>query len=354
MEKRDLSSSNIKKGIKISIGLSLLASLAVIFFTIEEETWHTLLRVKPFVLSINLIATLLMWLAGGLRTRVLARALGEELSLLETTEIFLAGAFMANVTPSSTGSGPLLLYLLYRKGIPLGKASTIMFIQAICRLFFFSFLVPILYIFFPGYIESGIIPIQLFNLVIGISLLISLASLYFIWKPRILYRFVKGLQKAPFIKKYLQSEKAQSIMAMVLEETENFHLAVEKITQKKKGVLIYSLLITVFYWIFFFSIPSLTLMGFGEEPHFFRSSIMQTMLNLVLPFVPTPGSSGVAEFGFVAIFAPFINKHLIGLITIAWRFFTFYLPTFVGGLIIVKIYAISIFNNRKNNGTKES
>lgn len=349
MEKKEISSSNLKKGIKISIGLSMLASLIVIFFTIEDKTWTTLLKVKPFFLIISFMAALLMWLAGGWRIKMLSRALGEKITLLETTEIYLAGAFMANVTPSSTGSGPLLLYLLYKKGIPLGKASTIMVIQAISRLFFFTIMVPSLYLLFPGYIDPGVIPIHIFNLVIALSFLISVAFLYFIWKPRTLYHFIKSLKRISMIKKYLQSEKGRKIMDKILEETENFHLAIEEITHKKKWILLYSLGITCIFWVFFLSIPSLTLMGFGEEPHFLRSYIMQIIFNLVLPFVPTPGASGVAEFGFLAIFSPFVNKHLVGLIVLAWRFFTFYLPTLVGGLIIVKIFAISIFNNRHNS-----
>ena len=80
----------------------------------------------------------------------------------------------------------------------------------------------------------------------------------------------------------------------------------------------------------------LILNGLGLEPHYLKSYVMQTIYYLVIPYMPTPGSSGIAELGFASLFISFIPGGLIGLVTFIWRFITFYLHLFVGGVFAFK------------------
>ena len=85
--------------------------------------------------------------------------------------------------------------------------------------------------------------------------------------------------------------------------------------------------------------------GLGVEPHYFRAYIMQTILYLVLPYMPTPGASGIAEVGSASLFVAFIPEKLVGLVTFGWRLFTFHLVLLVGGFFAF----IEISKHRSNS-----
>jgi hypothetical protein len=59
----------------------------------------------------------------------------------------------------------------------------------------------------------------------------------------------------------------------------------------------------------------------------------QVMIVLIMAYVPVPGGSGVAEFGLATLFAPFVPSHILGVFIVAWRFFTYYIPLTLGGLL---------------------
>ena len=85
--------------------------------------------------------------------------------------------------------------------------------------------------------------------------------------------------------------------------------------------------------------------GLGAEPNFFRAYVMQTIVYLILPYMPTPGASGIAEVGSASLFIAFIPQQLVGLVTFGWRLFTFHLVLLVGGIFAFR----EISKHRGNN-----
>ena len=113
---------------------------------------------------------------------------------------------------------------------------------------------------------------------------------------------------------------------------------------KKKNELVLGGLFTVLFWACLFTVIPVLLMGMGAEPHFFKAYVMQTILYLVLPYMPTPGASGIAEVGCASIFVAFIPSNLIGLVVFGWRLFTFHLVLIIGGFFALR----EIGKNRSN------
>lgn len=131
-----LNKETIKKGLELSLLVSVLALGGLVLFTINEETISKLLSVNTFYLFLALIISCLMWGLGGLRIKLISDAVGEELSLSKAVKIFLVGAFVSNVTPFASGGGPAQVFLLHKDGFSLGKSTTVIVIQFVLRLMF--------------------------------------------------------------------------------------------------------------------------------------------------------------------------------------------------------------------------
>ncbi len=332
----------IKKGLKLSLIVSLITLLVLFYLTINEETISKLSNVNPWYLILAIIINLLMWTIGGLKIKVIANALGEYISLKSAVQTFLVGSFISNVTPFASGGGPFQVLLLNKRGISLGKSSTIIIVQFIMRLLFFSVLSPIFLLLFPNLIDSGLIPKGLFDLLIIISLLISAIIIYFIWKPekiKILADKLKNLKLLQFLTKDKRSEE---LIDRLYQEMDEFHQSLWQLARYNRSSLWWAGLFTVVFWTLFFLIIPVVLLGLDAEPFFFRSFIVQTIFYLILPYLPTPGGSGVAEFGFAALFSSFVPSAILGLVAVVWRFLTFYLVIICGGLILFKMVAKSI------------
>jgi len=130
------------------------------------------------------------------------------------------------------------------------------------------------------------------------------------------------------------------------EELREFHKSMELLAHHKLKVLL-AIISTVVYWSSLFLIIPVILKGLGYEPYYLKSYVMQTIFNMVIPYMPTPGASGVAEVAFASIFISFIPKGIIGIVTFLWRFITFYFILIIGGFFALRELG---WKRRKSNG----
>ncbi len=85
-------------GLKISLIISILTLVYLFSLTIDEDTVQKAISINPLYLTLALLVNFLIWVAGGWRIKLLVQALGEEISLKKSIEIFLSGSFISNVT----------------------------------------------------------------------------------------------------------------------------------------------------------------------------------------------------------------------------------------------------------------
>ena len=73
------------------------------------------------------------------------------------------------------------------------------------------------------------------------------------------------------------------------------------------------------------------------------------LLNLVLYFSPTPGGSGIAEAGFIVLFASLLPEGMVGIMAVLWRFTAEYFPFLLGAFISIRAFGSNIIaaNNLK-------
>ncbi|ACL69743.1 lysylphosphatidylglycerol synthase transmembrane domain-containing protein [Halothermothrix orenii] len=329
--------NTIKKGLKYAVVISLVISALIVLLTFDKASFErALASINPQFMGVLLFLLLINWLVAGLRIKILVTTVGGNITLLDGIIIYLSGAFVSNVTPFATGGGPFQVYFLHKKGLNVGKASIVVVTQFILRIFFFGILTPLFLIFFRWAISPGIIPDYLFYTAFGFGILFSTIIIIFSLVPGVTDTLLNYLFSIDKVKMFFKNnQRAKRLLVKARQELYDFRRSLSLLA-KYKGRLLLAGLCTALYWSTLFMIMPIILGGLNLEPHFFRSYIMQTIYYLVIPYMPTPGASGIAEIGFASLFVSFIPGDLIGLVTCIWRFITFYVVLTVGGIFALR------------------
>ena len=82
--------------------------------------------------------------------------------------------------------------------------------------------------------------------------------------------------------------------------------------------------------IFIYMVVPCLMLGLGADVDWLTVMGRMMFLNILLYFSPTPGGSGIAEGGFVLLFADSVPAGTVGVLAVEWRFIAEYLPFFVG------------------------
>ncbi|MFW6287793.1 MAG: lysylphosphatidylglycerol synthase transmembrane domain-containing protein [bacterium] len=329
-----LEARTVYKGLKFAIGLSLLFSAILILTTLDKEEFYYAVNRVDLLLLIKISILMLINIASaGMKFKVMISATGNKISLREAMNLHLAGSFISNVTPMATGGGPFQIYFLIKRGINLGQGTMIVVTQFIMRIFFFTFASIIFFIFFNDLISPGVLPSYIFYLTIGVGFVITLSLIILSIVPAVSDFLIHLLFKNNFLKKLVKkSYKLKRWIVNGRRELREFHESMELLVSHKDKLFLLALS-TIVFWTSIFLIIPVILNGLGHEPHYLRSYVMQTIFNLVIYYMPTPGASGVAEVGFASIFVSFIPRGIIGLVTFLWRFVTFYMILIIGGVV---------------------
>ncbi len=334
-------SSNQKQGLLLSLTFSLAALLAILYYTTSKETWKSLQQVQPLYLALALAAVILAWFIEGYRLKRIAGMLGEgkNISIFSYVKVFLTTFFFAGITPMAVGEWPALIFYLHKSGISLAESTAAMVIRTILTKLFFLVLAVILLILYEGHI-SGVETINLFFRM-ALALLVLSSSFYFIViiRPKIIWQVLKFLKKVPFLKPLASSRRLQKFFQRLREEAEQFHNSLSRLGKYNKGRLIFPALLTVAYWFTYFLVAPLLLMGLGLDFYFWSILVWHVLVVLIIAYNPVPGGSGFVELSLATFFAAYVPAHTIGIFVIAWRFFTYYLYLFFGGLLAARPFS---------------
>ena len=320
------------KGLKIAIGLSLLFSAIVVLATFDEEAFlKAISSLSPLIILEILILLAINYITAGMEVKIMVKATGNSLSLQEGIKSFLVSSFASNVTPIASGGGPFQIYFLHKRGISLGQATTVVLAKFVLRSFYFSFSSLFFLLFFNDLISPGALPDKVFYICIILGFLIAVGIIAFCISPDLINYIIKSLFRFKKVRNLVRKNYGlKRLLVRGRKELREFHHSMELLAQHKKSLLL-AACCTFLYWSSLFLIVPVILRGLGYEPNFFQSYIMLTIFNLIIPYMPTPGASGMAELGFASIFVSFIPKGIIGLVTFLWRFASFYLILIIGG-----------------------
>jgi uncharacterized protein (TIRG00374 family) len=318
-----------RHGLRVFLGISIIASLVILILTVRAETFDALSHLKPQGFVILIVAWFLFIILDGLRFQILTRAGDTPLTIRKATEVLLMGNFLAAVTPFQTGGLPIQLIVMNRHGINPGKATAFLAFRGMMIYLPVYSIAPFFAVSLLGLTGSGLLAMMMRYLFVLLAIIL-VAIIFAVASPKRMEKILLFIERK-------SKGRIHNLVAFIVKELAEFRSGMG-LFMKNHNIkyLIASILLSAVALFIYVLMPSLVLYGLGLDPAFPRAMFIQILLMGLLLFIPTPGAAAVAEAGGAAVFALVCPTHLLGIFVILWRLFTFYLGAFVGGVISLK------------------
>ncbi|MDO9534152.1 MAG: flippase-like domain-containing protein [Bacillota bacterium] len=323
-----------KKGLGISLALSIVTALFVFIYNFDEDTLESLLLVRIEYLLAALLMVFLLWIIEGLRIKLLVSTLSckESISIFAAMQVFLVTFFFASVTPLAAGEWPAHIYALNRLGLSLGESSAVTLTRSFLTKLVFTITAISMLIFFRGRLVPNFLN-QIFLYAVFVSVITVFFLLFVLWKPTVLDWFLCKAVTFSWGKYFFKNTpRGKKIYEFLGYELQEFLKTTRSLNRFKAGNLIAIIILTIAFWICFFSIGPVILIGLNKPVPYLQALIWLTVIQMIIVYIPIPGGSGVAELSLASIFVFFVPSSVVGIFVVAWRFFTYYLLLFFGGI----------------------
>ena len=333
-------SEKLMKRLTILFAFVVLISVAVIYFTFDIRALEYLTMFKPecILLALGCLAVGLFF--DGLRLITLADVTGAKLTLKQVVNVVLSNYFLALVTPGASGGAIAQIMFMRKAGVPVAKATVVVLVRTVMSIFFLILLVPVVL-----QNDSDIGEWMAPSVIMTVSVLFTALPVivFFLmrtqypekWLDKLTRRFSYNTRQNCFIW-YEEFKNAFKIMA------KHPLKVLRAFVESGLSLLgIYATVPAFFTGLSNFSFDLCEVMG------------RMILLNLVLYFSPTPGGSGVAEVGFVALFSNILPDGVVGIMAVMWRFAAEYLPFLLGAFVSIRAFGADVMNMASISGNKK-
>lgn len=333
-------SEKLMKRLTVLFACVVMISVAVIYFTFDIRAleYLTMFEPKCILLALGCLAIGLFF--DGLRLITLADVTGAKLTLKQVVNVVLSNYFLALVTPGASGGAIAQIMFMRKAGVPVAKATVVVLVRTVMSIFFLILLVPVVL-----NVDSDIgewMPASV----------ITVVSTIFVSLPVIAFFLMRTSYPEKWLDKLTGkfSQNARQNCFIWYEEFKNAFVVMAKHPVKVFRAFMESGLSLLFIYA--------TVPAFFTGLVNFQFDLPQVMgrmilLNLVLYFSPTPGGSGVAEVGFVALFSNMLPDGVVGIMAVLWRFTAEYLPFLLGAVVSIRAFGADVMNMANLTGGKK-
>lgn len=321
---------NWRRGVKLSLALSICTAAILVFSTFKPETLNLLrgFNLRYLALAVAMLAGAVV--IEGYRISLIAISMGGQLTWLQGCSVFLGTTFASLSTPMGLGEIPALSWFYSHCGFNPGLAVA----AAIVRNFTtkLAFLAGIIYLF--GFcrqrIQFGPVTGDLFSLVALFFLLSLVLNASYVLLPGIFSRLF-GLLPACLFQGRLGRWRQG-----LTHEAQEFDMGLRQLWSRHPLLLFPVGLLSLGYWGLYFGILPVLARGLNLYPNPAAIISRQFVLTLALPFIPIPGGSGAMELAMAGVYRGLIPRAFIGVLILSWRFFTYYLLLLLGAMTAIR------------------
>lgn len=307
----------------------ILGNVLFTLVTTDRSVLYSLTEFKPHYILLAMGMALIPWVTNTLRVLIWTRFLGYRFSLFQILRIVIITDLGSAISPTAIGGGYVKAGMLMRKGISAGASASLMTLGSIEDGIFFLFAVPA-----SIYVSScWDLPIirTLFRTLESYLLPASIILAVFL----LLFYFFSRLGKYTATTKRLLSHKLlKKFKTHVSKAIHDFAQVYKLIGTNGKKQFAVSMLLTSIQWIVRYSILSVLLLAFDIRIDPVLFFLFQWLTFSMMTLIPTPGATAGAEASFLLIYSSLIPSNVIGFMTAAWRFLTFYFHIILGSIII--------------------
>lgn len=324
---------NIKKLIRNFIVFILLIFLTLWMILKDQsitEIINVLNDVKIQYVFIGILCMAIYLFLEGINIRRTLNALGEKITIWQSTKYSLIGFFFSSITPAASGGQPMQIYYMHKDKISVANSTLALLINltsmqiTTISLSIFSLIVNFRFM--------NKVLILLFVIGIGLNasaLILLLIGILSKRLSRALIKFTIGVLKFFKVKNIMAKERK------ILLELKNYQ-ASAKYVKSNKGLMLKILVTTMIQFCIYYSIAYWTYRSLGfNASNIFEISTMQSVLFATVSGIPSPGAVGVSEGAFIEIFRNIYPKNMIKSATLLHRGINFYLFILISGIVVI-------------------
>ncbi|MBQ1496378.1 MAG: flippase-like domain-containing protein [Bacilli bacterium] len=294
-------------------------------------------HVNLVYIFIGFLLMLCFYLLEAINVKNILKSFGEKITLKQTFNSTLIGAFFSAITPASSGGQPMQVYYLSKKdGVKVSHSTLALLIHLLGHQFSIVSIGIICAILNPIIFETKL----MYLFIIGTLFNLIVLLLYFvlIFSNRITNKLVSFVRK---IIKFLKLKNYKEIDKKINDELKLFHESSKYIKDHKKeffkAIFVAVLQVLANYSVAYFIYRSF---GLNEFSILYVISL-QAILFCTVSCIPLPGSVGISETVFLLIYAYIYPNMLLHNALLLHRGVSFYLFVLIN-LIVVLINSIKI------------
>lgn len=315
------------------VSLVLLISGLVIYFTVDINTLASLNVFRPMGIFLALVSISIGLLLDGTRLMHILSVSGERVSLREAMQVVFGNYFLALLTPGATGGAVAQMLFLRKFGVPTGKATVVILGKTLMTIAFLLLTTPFIFLY-----DSKIIPVLSDNALVftALAALLSLIAIWYGVKYHVVARLVVKTARS------LPVHRGRQLLVLFRDVKE-----ATRLLKKSPFMMILVCIESGISLFFLYAILPCLMYGLGVvDADWVMIMGRMFFLNMLLYFTPTPGGSGVAEGGFVLLFKNLVPAGTVGILAVAWRIISEYLPFLIGLFYTIKVFGKDFINKQ--------
>jgi len=320
----------------VLVPIGVLANVWWTWYATDHSVFVHLNRLPRQYLALALALGLAPWATNATRMWLWGRFLAVPLEWRDHLAVTLGSELASSVVPTSSGSEVMRWGIFVQKGVPQGKAISIVTLGWLQDSLFFALAVPAAVVLSRAW-ELPVLR-AVGRQARGKVTLILVAAVAALFALRLLWGavLIGTLGERPRRRGLRWTARLRRRVGKTLDDVR----AVRRlVVERGKGLFLLTWLITALQWSCRYSVVTALAYFLAPQAHvdpvlFF---LLQWVVFTALNFVPTPGASGGAEAAFVLVYSALLPASVIGIATAGWRFLTFYVQLALGSVIFASL-----------------
>lgn len=325
----------IRHNIFIVVIMLIIVLIVILSQNDVEAIWHLLQKANYSYIGLGILAMIGYWLFVDLSLHLIIRKKTlKQVSTIDSLAIANSAFFFNGITPFSSGGQPFQIYSYHKCGLKSATVTGVLMMNFIIyqiAINIVSFIALGLYFGELSKNVAGFNILVLIGLSINLLILLGLILMAISKKFRSLCNYLVDLVcKIKFLR-----NKKDAIKDKINTFVCDFQISFKSLL-KSMGLLIITLCLQVVSLALYFSIPYFVFRALGVNVSIGELLKIMSLSAFAMTFmiwIPTPGSSGGAEWAFSELFPAMIvgvTGAITASATLLWRFLTYYLSMLFG------------------------
>lgn len=333
-----------KKSKKIYINLLIFILLIIFTFSLvlKDQDVTEILKISATVkkqyILIAMFAMGVFIACESINIGRILKELGEKSKFISNVRYTLIGFFFSAITPAASGGQPMEIYYMHKDNISVAH-STLALLMQLCSIQIVTITVGIISaVLHFEVLKSGLIYLLILGIILNSSaLMLLIIAIYSKKLSEGLIKFVVNILK------FFRIRNIEKKQEKLEKELESYQTSAKYI-KEHRILMLKTVLTTTVQMLAYYTVPYWIYLAFGlNNSNIFDILTLQAVLYATVSGIPSPGSVGVSEGGFLGIFRNAFPETVISSAMLLSRGVNFYLLILISAIVVV----ISTFRDRK-------